>query len=146
LTVGQITEQLAAIAPNKEATRERLRHWTREGLLSPVADHHSGTGTHRRYDPSSVYDAAILNAIAGAGLNIASRPYLQTALSKAREARQKWERVEIKGPLFLQIIHKGADATEILIHEGDPKYDAAAELTIVINLAWIFANVRPSRP
>jgi DNA-binding transcriptional MerR regulator len=82
LTVGQITEQLATIAPNKEATRERIRHWTREGLLSPIADHHSGTGTHRQYDPSSVYDAAILHAIARAGLNVASRPYLQTARQK----------------------------------------------------------------
>jgi DNA-binding transcriptional MerR regulator len=146
LTVGQITEQLATIAPNKVTMRERLRHWTREGLLLPVADHHAGTGNHRRYDPSSVYDAAILHAIASAGLNIASLPYLQTALSKAREARQKWERAEIEGPLFLEIVHKGADVTEILIHEGDPKYDAAAALTIVINLAWIFANVRPSAP
>jgi hypothetical protein len=41
-----------------------------------------------------------------------------------------------------EIVHKGADATEILIHEGEPKYETVAELTIVINLAWIFANVR----
>jgi len=143
LTIGQITEQLAAIAPDKVAGRERLRHWTREGLLLPVADHHSGTGNHRQYDPSISYDAAILHAIARAGLNVVSLPYLQTALSKARDARLKWERATIKGPLLLEIVQKGAECgTEILIHEGDPKYDTAAELTIVINLAWIFANVR----
>jgi DNA-binding transcriptional MerR regulator len=146
LTVGQITEQLATIAPNKGASRERLRHWTREGLLLPVAGHHSGTGTHRRYDPSSVFDAAVLHAIVRAGINIASRAYLQTALSKAREARKKWERGEIMGPLFLEIVHKVADGpTEILIREGEPKYDSTAELTILINLTWIFSNVRPSR-
>jgi DNA-binding transcriptional MerR regulator len=146
VTVGQITEQLATIAPNKVTTRERLRHWTREGLLSPVADHHSGTGTHRQYSPSSAYDAAVLHAIACAGLNVVSRPYLQTALSKASEARQKWEQAEIKGPLFLEIAHNVAQGTtEILIHEGQPTYDTSAELTIVINLARIFASVRPSR-
>jgi DNA-binding transcriptional MerR regulator len=146
LTVGQIAEQLVSIAPDRPATRERLRHWTREGLLSPVADHHSGTGNHRQYDPSSVYDAAILHAIARAGLNIASLPYLQSALSKAREARQKWERVENTGPLFLEIVHKVGDGpTEVLIHEGEPKYDTSAELTIVINLTWILANVQTRR-
>jgi DNA-binding transcriptional MerR regulator len=146
LTVGQIAEQLVSIAPDKPATRERLRHWTREKLLSPVADHHSGTGTHRQYDPSSAYDAAILQAIACAGLNVVSRPYLRTALSKANEARQKWELAEIKGPLYLEIVHKVAEGTaEILIHEGEPRYDTAAELRIVINLARIFASVRPSR-
>jgi DNA-binding transcriptional MerR regulator len=146
LTVGQITEQLAPIAPNQDATRERLRHWTREGLLSPTSDPHSGTGTHRQYDPSSTYDAAILQAIACAGLNVVSLPYLQSALSKASEARQKRERDEMKGPLFLKIVHKlSEDTKEILIHEGKPTCDETADLTIVINLARIFASVRPSR-
>jgi hypothetical protein len=67
LTVGQIAEQLIALAPDAAETRERIRHWTREDLLSPVASHHSGTGRHRKYDASSVYDAAILNAVAQAG-------------------------------------------------------------------------------
>jgi DNA-binding transcriptional MerR regulator len=146
LTVGQIAEQLVSIASNKAATRERLRHWTREGLLSPIGDHHSGTGTHRQYGPSSTYDAAILHAIACAGLNVVSRPYLQTALSKASEARQKWQQAEIKGPLFLVIVHKLAEGTtEVLIREGGPTCDPAGEVTIVIDLARIFAGVRPSR-
>jgi hypothetical protein len=49
LTVGQIAEQLGALAPDAAETRERIRHWTREGLLSPIASHHSGTGKHRKY-------------------------------------------------------------------------------------------------
>jgi DNA-binding transcriptional MerR regulator len=147
LTVGQIAARLGTVAPDLTATCERLRHWTREGLLSPVADHHSGTGNRRKYDPSVVYDAAILNAIAGAGLHIVSRPYLLDALSKARDARQKWEGAESRGPLFLEISHRprGDGSTETIIHEGEPKCDPSAELSIMINLTLIFIGVRTSR-
>jgi DNA-binding transcriptional MerR regulator len=146
LTVGQIATQLGTAAPDVTATRERLRHWTREGLLSPVVDHHSGTGNRRKYDPSVVYDAAILNAIAGAGLHVVSRPYLLDALSKARDARQKWEGAKSRGPLFLEISHRprGDGSTETIIHEGEPKCDPSAELSIVINLTLIFTGVRSS--
>jgi hypothetical protein len=34
---------------------------------------HSGTGKHRKYDASSVYDAAILNAVARAGLHVVTQ-------------------------------------------------------------------------
>jgi hypothetical protein len=145
LTVGQIAERLSTTPPEAAATRERLRHWTREGLLLPVARHHEGTGKHRQYEWSSQYDAAILNAVARAGLHIVSRPYLFTALSKARVAREKWERTEYKGPLFLVILHMAAGGdTEIAIHEGEPKCDLSAELSIVINLGRIFADIRAS--
>lgn len=81
LTVGQIVEQLGPVAPDAAAMSERIRHWTREGLLLPVNQHHAGTGRHRRYGPDASYEAAILNALATAGLQLVSRPYIQAALS-----------------------------------------------------------------
>ena len=41
LTVGQIVEQLGPVAPDATAMSERIRHWTREGLLLPVNQHHA---------------------------------------------------------------------------------------------------------
>jgi hypothetical protein len=78
------------------------------GALSVLtrASHHSGTGKHRKYDASSVYDAAILNAVARAGLHVVTQRYLLEALSTARHARQKWERTKTRGPLFLEISHQ----------------------------------------
>jgi MFS family permease len=117
-------------------------HWTREGLLSPVGSPHSGTGKHRRYDGSSVYDAAILNAVASAGLHVVAEEYLLDALSRARRARRKWQRAGTRGPLWLEISHRGArSGTAIAIHEGAVHCDPDAELSIVINLAQIFADV-----
>jgi len=146
LTVGTIAEQLRTLAPDAAETRQRIRHWTREGLLSPIASHHSGTGKHRKYDASSVYDAAILNAVARAGLHVVTQRYLLEALSTARHARQKWERSKTRGPLFLEISHQAVGGRDpvIAIHEGAVKCDPAAGLSIVINLAQIFKEVRTS--
>jgi DNA-binding transcriptional MerR regulator len=144
LTVGQIAEQLSPVAPEQGATRERIRHWTREGLLSPIASHHSGTGKRRQYDASSVvYDAAILNAVASAGLHVITQQYLLDALSMARDARHKWDRAGSK--LFLEISHKAAGGDPVIaIHEDAVKCDPDAGLSIVINLARIFKEVRTS--
>jgi len=152
LTVGQIVEQLGPVAPDAAAMSERIRHWTREGLLLPVDQHHAGTGRHRRYGSDAVYEAAILNALATAGLHLVSRPYIQAALSQARAALQKWQQARNAGhklPLFfLVILH---DITRISgeptasIHEGMVKQSPTAEIAIILNLSQLFLRVRRTR-
>lgn len=149
LTVGQIVEQLRPIAPDAAAMSERIRHWTREGLLLPVNSHHAGTGRHRRYSPDAGYEAAILNALATAGLQLVSRPYIQDALSQARATLQKWHRARSAGRklpvFFLVILHDmtrvGGEPTAS-IHEGAVKHDPTAEIMIVVNLSQLFLRVR----
>jgi hypothetical protein len=149
LTVGQIVERLAPIAPDAAAMNERIRHWTRERLLLPVDQHHAGTGRHRRYGPDASYEAAILNALATAGLQLVSRRYVHEALSQARAALQKCHQAMRAGqklPLFfLVILHHmtriGAEPTAT-IHEGAVRHDPTAEIMIVINLSQLFRRVR----
>jgi hypothetical protein len=149
LTVGQIVEQLGPVAPDAAAISERIRHWTREGLLLPVHQHHAGTGRHRRYGPDASYEAAILNALAAAGLQLVSRPYIQAALSEARAALHEWRQARSAGRklpvFFLVILHDmtriGGEPTAS-IHEGTVKHDHTAEIMIVINLSQLFLRVR----
>ena len=145
LTVGQIAEIMAAVAPDIAGTTERLRHWTREGLISPVAAHHEGTGKHRRYNPDVVFDALVLNAFADIGIQIAAKRHLITdALVVAKEARKKWERAGTKGPFSLVIRYRagksdrGWGLTKIKSAAGPVKDDPADTLTIKINLSRIF--------
>jgi DNA-binding transcriptional MerR regulator len=148
LTVGQIAERLGPVGPDAAAMSERIRHWTREGLLLPVNQHHAGTGRHRRYSPDASYEAAILNALATAGLQLVSRPYIQAALSQARAALQEWHRARIAGrklPIFfLVILHDmtriGGEPTAS-IHQGTVKHDPTAEIMIVVNLSQLFLRV-----
>jgi DNA-binding transcriptional MerR regulator len=153
LTVGQIVEQLRPVAPDAAvAMSERIRHWTREGLLVPFDRHHAGTGRHRRYSADASYEAATLNAFAEAGIPLASRPYILTALSQARAALQKWHQARSAGykpPVFFLVISHdvagiGKEPTTS-IHEGIVKYDPAAEITIVVNLSQLFMRVRKAR-
>ena len=152
LTVGQIVEQLSPVVPDAAAAMsERIRHWTREGLLLPIDQHHAGTGRHRRYSPDTSYDAAVLNALANAGLQLVSRPYIQAALSQARAALQKWRRARSAGhklPLFFLVIShettRAGNEPTVSIHEGIVKHAPTAEITIVVNLSQAFSRVRRS--
>jgi DNA-binding transcriptional MerR regulator len=148
LTVGQIVEQLGPVAPDPAATSERIRHWTREGLLLPIDQHHAGTGRHRRYSPDASYEAAILNALANAGLQLVSRPYIQAALTQARAALKRWRQARSAGqklPSFSLVISHdvegiGAEPTAT-VHEGIVKQDPTAEIMIVVNLSRLFLRV-----
>jgi DNA-binding transcriptional MerR regulator len=145
LTVGQIVEQLSPVAPDAAAMSERIRHWTREGLLLPVNQHHAGTGRHRRYSPHATYEAAILNALATAGLQLVSRPYIQPALSHARAALQKWQEAKSAGhklPLFFLVILHGSGEPTASIREGIVQHDPNAEVMVVVNLSRLFLRVR----
>jgi len=49
---------------------ERVRHWTREGLLSPVGEKNPGTGRSRLYDDSMVRKARALNSLTECGVTL----------------------------------------------------------------------------
>jgi len=145
LTVGQIVEQLSAVAPDPAAISERIRHWTREGILVPVDQHHAGTGRHRRYTSDTGYEAAVLNSLANAGLHLVSRPYIQDALRHARAALQKWRQAIAAGhelPLFFLVISheptRVGSEPIVSTHEGVVSPAPAAEIMIVVNLSQLF--------
>jgi hypothetical protein len=45
---------------------ERIRAWTKEGLLVPVGEKNPGTGRHRRYPHSAVPEAMLLKVLSDA--------------------------------------------------------------------------------
>jgi hypothetical protein len=156
LTVGQIVEQLGPVTPDGAAAlSERIRHWTREGLLLPVDQHHAGTGRHRGYSPATSYEVAVLNALASAGLHPVSRPYIRAALEQATAACQKWLQAMSAGHkpplLFLVISHDrtqvGSEPT-VSTHEELVHHAPAAEIMIAVNLSKLFSRVlsRVSQP
>ena len=144
LTVGEIAERLASIAPDTAGTVQRIRHWTREGMLLPVDRHHAGTGKHRRYAADAIYDAAILHVTTDAGLNISSQRYLVDALTMARFALPKWKKARSQGQtprLYLCIARRadkgGKTEVEVRTEPGQP----SEVFTIVIDLAKLYACI-----
>jgi DNA-binding transcriptional MerR regulator len=150
LTVGQIAALLVRLGctPDVAGTTERLRHWTREGFIHPVASHHEGTGKHRRYTEDAVFDALVLNAFADVGIQIAAKRHLITdALVQAKAAWREWPFAvdPARGPFTMVIRHRvgrteaGWGRTDVECILGRPADDDPADtMTIRINLGQIF--------
>jgi hypothetical protein len=63
LTAGEIAERIReSDDEDPRAISERLRHWTREGLLRPIG-RPKGTGHHLRYPERVIVEAAILSRL-----------------------------------------------------------------------------------
>jgi hypothetical protein len=63
LTVSEIAEKIRRPHEDMRAAGDRIRNWTREGLLNPVGEKHPGTGKVRRYPSSALMEAALLQVI-----------------------------------------------------------------------------------
>jgi hypothetical protein len=65
---------------------DRVRHWTREGLLSPAGAKNPGTGRARLYDESAVRKARVLNSLTECGVTVRNLHVISNFLdSKAAE-------------------------------------------------------------
>lgn len=65
LTVGEIAERIRGETGDDLTTViERLRNWTKEGLLKPIGKKKPGIGRKRRYSERAFVDAAILSRLA----------------------------------------------------------------------------------
>jgi DNA-binding transcriptional MerR regulator len=144
LTVSEIASRLAPIAPDVAGTIQRIRHWTRERMMLPVSDLHSGPGKHRRYAADAVYDAAILVVTTDIGMNVSAMRVLVDAITQARFAVPKWMSARSRGekiPLYLCIARRAdmAQRTEIEVRKDPGK--PTEDLTIIIDLAKLFSRV-----
>jgi hypothetical protein len=64
LTAGDIADRIRERDDEDlRAIGERLRHWTKEGLLKPIGKQNPGTGNRLRYPERALVDAAILSRL-----------------------------------------------------------------------------------
>lgn len=62
LTVGEIAERIREPDEDLAAVIDRLRNWTKEGLLKPIRKK-TGIGRKRRYQEEAIVTAAILSRL-----------------------------------------------------------------------------------
>jgi DNA-binding transcriptional MerR regulator len=145
LSVGELAERISPHGSNLAGIRERIRHWTREGLLIPEGIRNPGTGRHRRYDELNVIDASILNVLADQGINVVGREMLY-ALARAREEARRWQTRSKKDlQFFMQLVsirtQSGYEHTADVYTGRVPKLPAA-EVSIVVNLGHLFSRLQ----
>ena len=68
ITVSEMAGRIWRLSDNmsKGQLVERIRAWTKEGLLLPVGEKNPGTGRHRRYPQSAVAEAMLLKVLSDA--------------------------------------------------------------------------------
>jgi hypothetical protein len=144
-TVSDLAEALAPIAPDVAGTIQRIRHWTREGVLQPIAFAHGGPGKHRRYSPAAVYSAAVLHVLTIAGLPVSQSQFLGQLMPWVNEFAGQWiharDRALIvkSGRLTVTVTAKGE--TEVKRGAPGDANTANVVLAIAIDLIKIFTQV-----
>jgi DNA-binding transcriptional MerR regulator len=68
MTVKELAERICRPHEDIGAVIDRLRNWTKEGLLETAGDKNPGTGRRRHYDDSALVDALILTTLADIGI------------------------------------------------------------------------------
>ena len=63
LTAGEIAVRIQEPGEDLKVIAERLRTWTKEGLLKPIGKRNPGTGRHHQYPKRALLDAAILSKL-----------------------------------------------------------------------------------
>jgi hypothetical protein len=91
LTVRDIAKRIRRDGEDLEVVVNRLRNWTKEGLLEFSGDKHPGSGKTRLYPKHAVIDALVLSALTAIGIPavraLGARPYA----SVFHFARGAWE-------------------------------------------------------
>jgi hypothetical protein len=59
-TVTEIAERIARKGEKLELVADRIRNWTKDGLLEPAGDKNPGTGRSRQYPEKALIEAMVL--------------------------------------------------------------------------------------
>jgi hypothetical protein len=151
LRVGDLAAMMSPTDAEMDSIIERIRHWTRSGVLDPLdTEELAAPGKHRRYGDSAPYMAVVLNVMADIGLPVPRSRFLSLAMKVVREEEARWVEGGKKTPplpLIIGMTRKKA----IQVRAGELK-DAAgfkaadAVLKIEIDLARLFTEVDRGRP
>jgi DNA-binding transcriptional MerR regulator len=142
VTVSDLAEALAPIAPDVDGTIQRIRHWTREDVLLPVAFRHAGAGKYRQYSPAAIYNAAVLHVLTAAGLPISQSRFLSELMQHVSEFALQW----IMAPDRRAIIGSGRFTVAVTV-KGEIRIDRDAAdapdtvLAVVVDLVKLFTQV-----
>jgi hypothetical protein len=66
LTASDIAKRIQRPGEELQVAVDRLRHWTKEGLIKPIGDAHPGTGRPKQYSGKAAVRAMIVQALSDA--------------------------------------------------------------------------------
>jgi hypothetical protein len=158
ITVRDIAKRIRRDDEDLEAVINRLRNWTKEGLLQFLGDKHPGTGKSRLYPEYAVIDALVLSALTATGIPAVragnATPYT-TVLHFGRLAHQEFAKREAAGEtIFLVVfgaegsVYDGANPNRAaLTYAPDGQLNfrihaAQGDVSILLNMTNLFRRLK----
>jgi hypothetical protein len=141
LSAKEIAVRVARSDDNAQTVFERIRHWTREGLLTAFGEPNPGTGRKRQYAVSEVPKARLFNQLADFGVNLRVMKRLAEALDG--NYIREWS---LPGMTYFLIIEGPAPENMKIVLLVDPDGETLqlpvsphAGFVLAVNLSRIFA-------
>jgi hypothetical protein len=139
LTVGDIAQKVQRPGEELQTAVDRVRNWTKEGLLKPVGDIHPGTGRKKQYSEKAAIRAMILQAISdatgGRAVYLAHMlEYVEAELRKFRGQRDIIFVMSRKAGGGDRFLLSSYEATKL----GEAILKSKADIHIVLNPNRIF--------
>ena len=156
ITVKDIAARISQNDDPKEMARlvEKLRYWTREGLLEPSGQKHVGTGRWRTYDGDAVFVAAALAEAARYQPSLSIMYHVATEIGRRTgmetRTRRVTEAMEGRRGVFFSI-YQGPNPGDTGSDIGYKPFSVPRGISefgppsaIVLNLTAIFNRLRSS--
>jgi hypothetical protein len=157
LTVREIAKRIRRDDEDLDVVVNRLRNWTKEGLLELAGDKHPGIGRSRHYPDHAVIDALVLSALTAIGIPAvraaSSSGAYSTVLELARQAHQEFSKRESRGKhIFLVVygaeggVYDGLNPSAALTYarHGEIKtrvHDDQGDTHLFVNLNRLFQRL-----
>jgi DNA-binding transcriptional MerR regulator len=143
LTVRELAERVRDPDEDLDVVVNRLRSWTKEGLLDPEGERNPGTGRKRLYPETAVIDAMALNLLT----ERAGMPSTQAFKLLWKTSKEDFFRTPPKVKKFL-VISKGpkdlavstCNVDSLASHLSPKKYD----VHIVVDYNQLFERAQES--
>jgi hypothetical protein len=148
LTVRDVAERIRRSDEDLGTVIDRLKNWTKEGLLDTDSEKNPGTGRKRRYPEAAIIDALVLNTLTQLGIPAvrASQYGTGTVLQLARYAVDQAPKRCKRGEAVYLVITRGRERVageEIYVQfsKGRPPIPNNVESAIVLNISRLLQRV-----
>jgi hypothetical protein len=143
-TVTEIAERIAPKGEKLDLVADRIRNWTKDGLLEPTGEKNPGTGRSRQYPEKALIEAMVLLELMDClGVQPIKARWFAGWFNSTKTAIRR----DVQHKQFL-VLSRGRDGGKITVVDANPFTELPAALQrskfashIIIDLGALYARL-----